>query len=61
MLDRGKPPLFEGTKNFAVASMRCPQEIIETCSLGYPSNLDDYPRNGKTTVMFEDINKKGYH
>ena len=51
MLDRGKPPLFEGTKNFAVASMRCPQEIIETCSLGYPSNLDDYPRNGKTTVI----------
>ena len=46
MFDRGKHPLFEGTKFFAVALMTDPQEIIETWPSGYPSNLNDYP--GKT-------------
>jgi len=30
VLDRGKPPLFEGTKIFDVALMTEPYEIIET-------------------------------
>ena len=47
--ERGKLTLVMG-KKIIIALMVCPQEIIETLTLGYPRNGYSYPRNGKTTV-----------
>ena len=50
-LVRGKATLFDRIKIFWISAMADLQEIIKTHTKSYPSYLDTYPRNGKTTVM----------
>ena len=50
-LVRGKATLFDRIKIFWISAMADLQEIIKTHTKSYPSYLDTYPRNGKTTVV----------
>ena len=50
-LVRGKATLFDRIKIFWISAMADLQEIIKTHTKSYPSYLDTYPRNGKTTVL----------
>ena len=50
-LVRGKATLFDRIKIFWISAMADLQEIIKTHTKSYPSYLDTYPKNGKTTVF----------
>ena len=52
-LVRGKATLFDRIKIFWISAMADLQEIIKTHTKSYPSYLDTYPRNGKTTVSIK--------
>ena len=54
-LVRGKATLFDRIKIFWISAMADLQEIIKTHTKSYPSYLDTYPRNGKTTVCLQFI------